>query len=85
MGHHLQVAVRDRMSRASGHLDAVIRMLDENVPYADVLLQIMAVRGALEKATGLILEDMLEALEEAPKSQQEQLIRTIREGIRVVS
>ncbi|EQD60189.1 hypothetical protein B1B_07868 [mine drainage metagenome] len=73
------------MSRASGHLDAVIRMLDENQPYADVLLQMMAVRGALEKATGLILEDMLEALADAPKPAQDQLIRAIRDGIRVVS
>ncbi len=85
MEHHLQGAVRGRMSRASGHLDAVIRMLDENQPYADVLLQLMAVRGALEKATGLILEDMLEALENTPKAEQEKLIQTIREGIRVVS
>ncbi len=85
MGQHLRPAVRDRLSRASGHLDAVVRMLDENQPYADILLQMMAVRGALEKATGLILEDMLEALAAAPKAEQDHLLRTIREGIRVVS
>ncbi len=85
MGQPLRPAVRDRLSRASGHLDAVVRMLDENQPYADILLQMMAVRGALEKATGLILEDMLEALADAPKAEQDRLLRTIREGIRVVS
>jgi DNA-binding FrmR family transcriptional regulator len=82
---HLQAAVRDRMSRASGHLGAVIRMLDEDQPYPDVLLQMMAVRGALEKATGLILEDMLEDLADAPKAERDALLHMIREGIRVVS
>jgi CsoR family transcriptional regulator, copper-sensing transcriptional repressor len=85
MGHHLRGSVRDRMSRANGHLTAVIRMLDEDQPYADILLQLMAVRGALEKATGLILEDMLDALRDAPKSERDQLVKSIREGIRVVS
>ncbi len=73
------------MARANGHLDAVIRMLDENQPYADVLLQLMAVRGALEKATGLILEDMLEDLVAKPHADQGRLIQAIRDGIRVVS
>lgn len=85
MGYRLQGAVRDRMARASGHLDAVIRMLDEDQPYADVLVQLMAVRGALEKATGLILEDMLDAIEDVPRAELGQLLKTIREGIRVVS
>ena len=85
MGHHLQGAVRDRMARASGHLDAVIRMLDEGQPYADILVQMMAVRGALEKATGLILEDMLDQIADAPKAELDHLLKTIREGIRVVS
>ena len=82
---HLQGAVRDRMARANGHLDAVIRMLDENQAYPDILLQLMAVRGALEKATGLILEDMLEDLVTTPRTEQGRLIQAIREGIRVVS
>lgn len=73
------------MARANGHLDAVIRMLDEDQPYPDILLQLMAVRGALEKATGLILEDMLENLEGRPQAERAGLIQAIREGIRVVS
>lgn len=85
MSYHLRPAVRDRMARASGHLDAVIRMLDADEPYTDILLQLMAVRGALEKATGLILEDMLESMADAPKASQDRLIQAIREGIRVVS
>lgn len=85
MVYHLQGAVRDRIARASGHLQAVIRMLDHEEPYAEVLLQLTAVRGALEAATGLILDDLLEALADAPKAEQEELLRHIREGIRVVT
>lgn len=85
VAHHLTGAVRDRLSRANGHLEAVLRMIDEGEPYADILLQLTAVRGALDRATGLILEDMLDQLVDAPAHEQEELVRRIREGLRVVT
>ena len=85
MAPHLMGAVRDRLSRANGHLEAVLRMIDEHEPYADILLQLAAVRGALDRATGLVLEDMLDQLVVAPEHEQEELVRRIREGIRVVT
>lgn len=85
MGQHLRGPVRDRLSRANGHLEAVLRMIDEGERYPDVLLQLMAVRGALDRATGLILEDMLDDLVAAPIQEQGELIRRIREGLRVVT
>ena len=67
--HKQRKNVRDRLVRAEGHLHGIIKMIDEEKECPDILIQIAAVRAALEKAGAIILEDHLEhCLIEAVKS-----------------
>ncbi len=67
--HRQRKNVRDRLVRAEGHLRGIIKMIDEEKECPDILIQIGAVRAALEKAGLIILEDHIEhCLVEAVKS-----------------
>lgn len=46
-----------RLSRIEGHVRGIKKMLEEGKPCDQVLLQMSAVRAALNKATRLLLED----------------------------
>jgi DNA-binding FrmR family transcriptional regulator len=52
--------VARRLSRAAGHLEAVRRMVDEGRDCPDVLLQLAAVRAALDATAKLVLADHME-------------------------
>lgn len=53
---HIEEVVA-RLSRIEGHIRGIKRMLEEGQPCDQVLLQMGAVRAALNKATKLLLED----------------------------
>ena len=64
--HHLcmpaeaREAARKRLATAKGHLEGIQRMLDsEDVYCVDVMRQIKAVMGGLEKAREVVLEGHL--------------------------
>ena len=46
----------DRLARIEGHVRAIRRMVEEDRPCEDLLLQISAVRAALRSLTGRILD-----------------------------
>ena len=48
-----------RLKIAEGHLHGVIRTVEEDAYCIDVIRQIQAVQGALNKVTSLILEEHL--------------------------
>lgn len=77
--------VRARMARAHGHLHGIIDMIDEERPYAEILQQINAVRAALDKATGVILDDMITNAETAPKTKQREHLDQLRTAVRTLS
>lgn len=52
--------VSSRMAKIAGHMQAVKRMVDEERACEDILLQISAVKSALEKVGRLVLEGHLE-------------------------
>ncbi|MBM3292541.1 metal-sensitive transcriptional regulator [Candidatus Bathyarchaeota archaeon] len=58
--HKQRKKVRDRLVRAEGHLRGIIKMVDEGKECPEILVQIAAVKAALEKAGAIILEDHLE-------------------------
>ena len=67
--HKQRKNVRDRLVRAEGHLHGIIKMIDEEKECSNILIQIAAVRAALQKAGAIILEDHIEhCLIEAVKS-----------------
>jgi DNA-binding FrmR family transcriptional regulator len=68
--HEHRKAVIDRLSRIEGHVRAIKRMVEEDVECPDVLIQIAAVRSALNGVGRVILEDHVKSC----------LIDAVREG-----
>jgi CsoR family transcriptional regulator, copper-sensing transcriptional repressor len=67
--HKQRKNARDRLVRAEGHLRGVIKMIDEEKECPEILLQLAAVKAALDKASLVIIEDHLEhCLVEAVRS-----------------
>jgi DNA-binding FrmR family transcriptional regulator len=67
--HKQRKNVRDRLVRVEGHIRGIIKMIDEEKACPDILIQIGAVKAAIEKAGEIILEDHMEhCLIEAVKS-----------------
>ena len=63
-GHHHShthtKAVVNRLSRAIGHLESVKRMVENEQDCAEVLIQLAAVRAALNKTGKILLKDHIE-------------------------
>ena len=75
-------AVRERLLLTKGHLEGVVKMVEENQDDTQVLRQILAVHASLEKITVMVLEGMLEAFMNAPKARRNLLLGQIRESLR---
>jgi len=58
--HTQTKAVINRLSRAIGHLESVKRMVESGRDCTDVLVQLAAVRSALNSTAKVILKDHLE-------------------------
>lgn len=61
MSHHHEntAAVINRLSRAIGHLEAVKRMVEDGRDCSEVLVQLAAVKSAINNTGKLILKDHL--------------------------
>ena len=55
--HENQKAVVNRLARAIGHLEKVKRMVEDGCDCSDVLVQLAAVRSALDNTGKVILQD----------------------------
>lgn len=53
-------SVVNRLRSAKGHLDAVLRMVEEDVYCPELMKQLSAVQGQLERASRLVLRNHLE-------------------------
>lgn len=53
-------AVLNRLKTARGHLDAVIRMAEDDTYCPDLMKQLSAVQGSLERASRIVLQNHLE-------------------------
>ena len=49
----------NRLSRIEGHIRGIKSMVQQNTPCPDVLLQIAAVRGAVDKVARIVLDEHL--------------------------
>jgi CsoR family transcriptional regulator, copper-sensing transcriptional repressor len=76
--HHQQVL--NRLARIEGHVRAVKRMVEGDVPCPDVLIQIAAVRSALYGVGRLVLEDHLQScmVEAVEKGNYQQALRDLK-------
>lgn len=57
--HENQKAVINRLARAIGHLEKVKRMVEDGYDCSEVLIQLAAVRSALDNTGKVILKDHL--------------------------
>lgn len=72
--HESTKAVVNRLSRAIGHLESVKRMVEEGRDCSEVIVQIAAVRSALNSTAKVILKDHIEhCLTDAEDGGHEQL------------
>jgi len=55
-----QSALLNRLKTARGHLDAVVRMVENEEYCPEVMKQLSAVQGSLERANRLVLRNHLE-------------------------
>ena len=55
--HENQKAVVNRLARAIGHLEKVMRMVEEGYDCSEVLVQLAAVRSAIDNTGKVILQD----------------------------
>ena len=80
--HENQKAVINRLSRAIGHLEKVKRMVEEGYDCTDVLVQLAAVRSAIDNTGKVILQDhmrhcMVEAVAEGDHDAIDDLCKAI--------
>lgn len=72
--HTQTKAVLNRLSRAIGHLESVKRMVENGRDCTEVLVQLAAVRSALNSTAKVILKDHLEhCINDASSNDADQL------------
>lgn len=74
--HQQTKSILHRLARIEGHVRAVRNMVEEGRPCTDVLVQIAAVRSALDRVGRILLEDHIEScllLSAADGNVEEQL------------
>lgn len=80
--HQNTKAVINRLSRASGHLESVKRMVEDGKDCSEVLIQLSAVIAALNNTGKVILKDHMEhCIVEAVESGDNKAIDNLNKAI----
>lgn len=80
--HTQTKAVVNRLSRAIGHLESVKRMVEDGRDCTEVLIQLSAVKSAINNTGKLILKDHIEhCIVHAAKNNDEEAIHQLEEAI----
>ncbi|HEV2068655.1 MAG TPA: metal-sensitive transcriptional regulator [Acidimicrobiales bacterium] len=79
-----QQAVVNRLKTARGHLDAVLRMVEEGTYCPEVMKQLSAVQGSLERASRIVLRNHLETCVAAAMvaGRTEEIVDELMEALR---
>ena len=77
-------SVENRLRTARGHLDAVLRMVEDDAYCPDVMKQLSAVQGQLEAANRLVLRNHLETCVAAAMvaGRTEEIVDELLEALR---
>ena len=84
MKHEHKTSALNRLKTVRGHLDGVIGMVDEERYCPDIMKQVSALQGSLEKVNRVLLQNhvetcVLEAVEEGRSGQVvDELMETLR-------
>lgn len=80
--HAQKKAVINRLSKAIGHLEAVKRMVERDEDCSEVLIQLAAVRSALNNTGKVILKDHIShCIVDAVEEGDEDAIHALNEAI----
>ena len=80
--HQNTKAVINRLSRAIGHMESVKRMVEEGRDCSEVLIQLSAVKAAINNTAKVILKDHIEhCMVDAVESGDHEAIEELTEAI----
>ena len=80
--HKETKAVLNRMSRLIGHLESIKRMVEDGRDCSEVLIQIAAVRSALDGVSRIILKDHIDhCIKEAVMENDMETIENLKNAI----
>ncbi|MDQ4097249.1 MAG: metal-sensitive transcriptional regulator [Actinomycetota bacterium] len=79
-----RTAVLNRLKTARGHLEGVIRMVENDEYCPDIMKQLSAVQGSLERASRLVLRNHLETCVAAAMQagRVEEIVEELMEALR---
>ena len=79
-----QRSVLNRLKTARGHLDAVIRMVEDDTYCPEVMKQLAAVQGSLERSSRIVLQNHLETCVAAAMvaGRTEEIVAELMEALR---
>jgi DNA-binding FrmR family transcriptional regulator len=76
--------LRDRLARIEGQVRGVSKMIDDHRPCDEVLVQIMAVRAAIERIAAAVVSNSIDSCLALPPEEARQVIgRSIKMLTRV--
>jgi DNA-binding FrmR family transcriptional regulator len=79
-GHQTHDDISGRLKRAKGHLETVIKMIEDEKPCLDVARQMHAVSKAVEEAKRIFIQDHIEhCLDESALSDKDMSIKDFKE------
>jgi len=81
-GHHSDIS--NRLKSVAGHVNGIVRMVDEGQYCIDVIQQIQAVQAALDKVSLMVLDDHMhhcvtEAIRSDNPDERERVLAEIRD------
>ena len=76
--------VLNRLKTARGHLDAVIRMVEDDAYCPDLMKQMSAIQGSLERASRIVLRNHLETCVAAAMvaGRTDEIVEELMEALR---
>ena len=83
--HKQTRAIVNRLSRIEGHIRSIKGMVEEGRDCSDILIQIAAVRSAVDKVGRVVLEDHLESclLDAEVLPEREEIWAGVKEALDV--
>ena len=80
--HAEKKAVINRLSKAAGHIEAIKRMVENDIGCSEILIQLAAVRAAINNTGNLVLKNHIsQCIVEAVREGDEQVIKDLNNAI----
>ncbi len=80
-GHDDTKALMNRMARAIGHMESIKRMIEDGRDYSEILIQLSAVRSAIQGVSREILKDHISHSLADAKTGDEQALINLEKAI----